>query len=80
MYTGITYSEGDIRLLDGPYSWAGRVEIYIAGTWGTIDDDPWTTENARVVCRQLGYPAQGLFTHFQYCKTCSCTMLLLFPL
>lgn len=60
--TGITFSEGDIRLLDGSNPWEGRVEIFMSGTWGTIDDDPWTMENAQVVCRQLGYRNGSVFT------------------
>ena len=52
--------DGQILLLDGTQPSNGRVEVCQNGIWGLVCDDMWDDRDAAVVCRQLGYNAQGI--------------------
>ena len=52
---GDDIKEGDIRLVAGSYLWQGLVEIFLDGVWGSINSVGAYSDEASVVCRQLGY-------------------------
>ena len=45
-----------VRLADGTKPSEGRLEVSFNGQWGTVCRDGWDITDARVVCRQLGFP------------------------
>lgn len=55
--TGSAQQNGTVRLVDGPSSNCGRVEVFYNGSWGTICSNDSVAENdwGTVVCKQLGY-------------------------
>ena len=79
---------GEVRLYsspDNPSSYYGRVNVYMSDVWGKVKR-PWTSTNAKVVCRQLGYNLTrkyvGIFlTHNNYVSYMySCILHVLFTL
>ena len=56
--------EGEIRLLGGPTAAQGTVELCARNQWDAICDPYWSANDAKVVCRQLG------FNRSEFCSSC----------
>lgn len=48
-----------LRVVNGSHHREGRVEIRYHGTWGTVCDDDFNDDAAKVVCNYLGYPGKA---------------------
>ena len=42
-----------VRLVDGPHRYAGRLEVYYKGEWGSVCGGNFDDDDADVVCRML---------------------------
>ena len=65
-------STGDIRLAGGNIPNEGRIEICMSNEWGTVCDDSWSSVDAAVVCRQLGYSTTGTNVGYGCTVLCQC--------
>ena len=56
--------DGEVRLAGSNSPLEGRVEVCYDGVWGTVCHSSWSTQDAAVVCRQLGYSSSGRQYYF----------------
>ena len=52
-------SDWDLRLVNGSQPLEGTVQVCFNNTYGTICHDQWNENDARVVCRHLGYSSEN---------------------
>jgi len=49
------FAAADVRLVGSQSRYEGRLEIKVAGVWGTICDDYFQDTDAGVACSMLGF-------------------------
>ena len=52
-------NSGDLRLFGGQADNEGTLELCLNQAWGTVCDDLWDNNDAKVACRKLGFQAEG---------------------
>ena len=72
-----------MRLVNGVHNstvYSGRVEVVVNGEWGIamVCNDGWDTNDATVVCRQLGYPVVlGVYSRAHFGRSRGIVQILL---
>ena len=59
-------THGDVQLVGGSGTYEGNIQICFEGVWGWVCDNSWSSNDARVVCRQLGFSITSLSIHCNY--------------
>ena len=62
---------GEVRLQGGAGSSNGYVEFCLDRRWGGVCRDGWDVNDARVVCKQLGFKSEGMSIPIQIHNTVS---------
>ena len=52
-------THGTVQLVGTPLRRVGIVEICLYSHWGRVCRDGWDNNDAKVVCKQLGYGSEG---------------------
>ena len=62
LYCQQSCSSGAFRLVNGGSisTMEGRAEVCNDGRWGTVCDDYWDVDDARVACKMAGLPWKGV--------------------
>ena len=55
-------TEGAVRLVGGSDNNEGTIEICLDNLWGLITDAGWDNKDAMVICRQLNFPIEGMYS------------------
>ncbi|XP_052063048.1 scavenger receptor cysteine-rich domain superfamily protein-like [Mytilus californianus] len=48
-----------VKFVGGAWPWEGRVELLVNGKWGTICNDNFDVNDAKVICTMAGYSPTG---------------------
>ena len=59
-----------VRFVDGTSLANGRLEVHYKGQWGTMCSDTFSTTEADVVCRMLGF--EDRFVYFEIISSYGC--------
>ncbi len=63
---GFTCESGSLRLVEGLVPGEGRVEVCLGGSYSSVCDIGWTSEDAQVACRQLGFEHEGTLRQLMF--------------
>ena len=71
LYLSQVCCDGNVRVMGGRSELEGRVEVCRNNSYNTVCDDFFGEEEAKVVCRQLGYAGDGVLAGVYVC-VCVC--------
>ena len=69
--------DGDVRLVGGSNDLEGRVEVCINNAWGTVCNELFSSDDAQVVCNQVGVLHNGTYRPEAVVLSCiSCSYMI----